>query len=77
MKTKITVELEVYLPNDLSKKSDKEVVDFIDQSLRDQLYVGTVYSTEDPWPYAQVSEMTIRSYFNLSRKYSDTEYKLC
>lgn len=77
MKTKVTVELEVYVPNDLNQKSDKEVVDFIDQSLRDQLYVGTVYSTEDPWPYAQASEMTIRSYFNLDRKYSDTEYKLC
>lgn len=77
MKTKVTLELELYVPNELNNKSDEEVLDFIDQSLRDQLYVGTVYSTEDPWPYAQASEMTIRSYYNLDRKYSDTEYNLC
>lgn len=77
MKAKVTVELELYLPNELSDKSDKQVVEFIDQSLRDQLYVGVVYSTDDPWPYAQSSEMTIRSYYNLDRKYNDTDYNLC
>ena len=77
MKAKVTVELEIYLPNELLDSTDKQVVDFIDQSLRDQLYVGTVYSTEDPWPYAQASELTIRSYFNLDRKYNDTDYNLC
>lgn len=77
MKAKITVEMELYIPNELSDKPDNDVVQFIDQSLRDQLYVGTVYSTEDPWPYAQPAEITIRSYFNLDRKYNDTDYNLC
>jgi len=77
MKAKVTVELELYLPNELLDKTDKEVVDFIDQSLRDQLYVGVVYCEEDPWPYAQPSELTIRSYYNLDRKYDDRDYNLC
>lgn len=75
MKAKVTVELLVDVPSNFFE-DDRSAVDFIDQNLRDILYVGTEYD-HIPDDFISVDELSLRSYYNLDRKYNSTDYKLC
>lgn len=66
MKVKVLAELILEIPGEL--QDDKLAFSHIDQSLRDQLYVGCSYDETTEQDLLYVHELNLRSYIVLSGK---------
>jgi hypothetical protein len=74
MKAKIRLELELDLPNNLMNFTDSDIVNIIDQEIRDQLYVGTDYDSS-PEDFIKFDSLKIKQYYNLSQKFNEVYLK--
>jgi hypothetical protein len=68
MKAKVRFEVEIDLPNNLMNFSDSEIVNIIDQEIRDQLYVGAEYSST-PEDFIKFDSLKVKEYYNLSQRF--------
>jgi len=75
MKAKIRIELQVDLPNSLLHMSDHEVVDIVDQELRDLLYVATQHDSFQE-NILNIDSLKVSQYFNMSRSFEEIYHDL-
>jgi len=68
MKAKIRLELQVDLSDSLLNISDNQVVDILDQELRDLLHVATEHDSSQE-SILNVDSLKVSQYFNISRSF--------
>jgi hypothetical protein len=75
MKAKVRLELQVDLPNSLLNMSDHEVVDIVDQELRDLLYVAVERDSSNEF-ILNIDSLKVSQYFNISRSFEQIYHDL-
>lgn len=75
MKAKIRLELQVDLSDSLLNISDNQVVDIVDQELRDLLHVSTENDSSQE-SILNVDSLKVSQYFNISRSFEKIYHDL-